>query len=114
MKISIEDVNFKFTYRDDEKLPAIGTMLVAQFEINGFTIRKSKFETNTQQFVLYPPSVPYGDKKWKKIFFTEDKIFWDELTKKALNQFSEEYDNYLIGKSIRDNDTEIEVDKINF
>ena len=79
MKINIENLEFKFKFRDNEDLPATMTLIIGQFEVRGFRVRKSKFSDSEQRFVLFPPAVSAGNNKWIKIFFCYDKESWKKL-----------------------------------
>jgi hypothetical protein len=110
MRIKIEDLEFKFKFRDDEDFPATMTLFIGQFEVRGFTIRKTKFSDNSNNFALFPPANRSGHGKWVKIFFTEIKNDWKELEDRVLQQFNEEHTDYLI----KNNNDEIDVNNISF
>ncbi|MFA6532994.1 MAG: hypothetical protein WCT22_03280 [Patescibacteria group bacterium] len=96
MRINIDDLKFKFKFKDDPEMPATMVLIVGQFEIRGFTVRKSKFDENAKRYVLYPPANRSASGKWIKIFWTELKEEWELLEKRALKQFEEEQtDKYL-------------------
>ena len=96
MKINIAQLEFKFKFRDDIDFPASMTLLIGQFEVRGFTIRKSKFQNNDKRHALFPPAKNMGGKKWLHLFHSPDKKEWDELQDAAIKQFNEEHENYLL------------------
>jgi hypothetical protein len=103
MKINISDLDFKIKLTDKDEMPAIVTFVVGQFEIRGFTIRRTKFKESIKRFVLYPPANRVGINKWIKIFWTEDKEEWAKIEDTVLEKFNTEFDeNYFktLGKEV--------------
>ena len=116
MKIDINDLEFIFKFRDDDEMPAIMTLIIGQFQIRGFPVRKSKFANDSKRFALFPPSNRTGKGGWVKIFFTEIKKDWYLLEQRALTQFDIEHSDYLTNKSIglNNDDKEIKAEDIDF
>lgn len=100
MKINIDDLEFKFKFRDDLEMPATMILIIGQFKVKGFTIRKSKFEENNKRFVLFTPSNRSANGKWIKIFWTDVKDDWKLLEKKVLEEFDKQHSEYLLNKDI--------------
>ncbi len=96
MKISIDDLKFKFKFKENDNMPAIMTLIIGQFEVRGFKVLKTQFEENRQKFVIYPPSKSLDHNKWLQLFWTEDKEDWNLLCKKALEQFDKEHTDWLL------------------
>lgn len=109
MKIDIKDLKIKFKFRDDPEFPANVTLTIGQFEVRGFSIRKSQFEENSKRFVMYPPA-SRGGKGWIKICFVYDKEDWKEFEDWVLKKFEEEHTEYLFGESIKSESSEKEID----
>ena len=121
MKINIDDLKYEFKFRereDSDAFPATMILRIGQFEVKGFSVRKTGFEENEKGFFLSPPSNRIGGGKWIKLFFTEIKEDWGKLEANALKQFNKEHQEYLIkvfGQipvKKKTNKEEIDVDKI--
>ena len=117
MKININDLEFRFKFSDNERMPATLTIVVGQFVNRGFKIIRSKHEDSTKKFLLFPPSNKVGN-NYIDIVRVPDKDDWHLLEEAVLKKFDEEYDNYLMDKSIKaikpDNTQENSIDDINF
>lgn len=96
MKINKDQLRFKFKFQDKDDFPASMTLSVGQFEIRGFTIRKTQFSTNVKRYVLFPPAKGLGGGKWLHLFRAPDKKDWQELEDIVLEQFDKEHADYLI------------------
>ncbi|MBN1325870.1 hypothetical protein JW977_02735 [Candidatus Falkowbacteria bacterium] len=103
MTIDLNALKFKFKFTDNPEMPATMILIIGQFEIRGFTIRKSIFE-NKEPFVAYPPANRSGGGKWIKIFWTDDKELWNSFCKLVLEKFNTEHTEYLISQSINERD----------
>lgn len=112
MTINIDDLKFKFKFKDDPEMPATMVLIIGQFEVRGFTVRKSKFEENKKRYVLYPPSNRSSSGKWIKIFWTELKEEWELLEKGALKQFEEEQTDKCLRESCSPKEENIPVPSI--
>lgn len=102
MFINVNDLKFEFKFRDQadmDKFPATMTLIIGQFKIKGFSIRKTIYEENKNNFVLFPPSNPAGGGKYIKLFWTKPKENWKELEEKALEQFKKEHEEFLLNSS---------------
>ncbi len=96
MKINTHEISFRFKFRDDINFPATMTVVIGQFEIRGFTVRKSKFEDANQLYAVFPPSKNVGGPKWLHLFYTPDKKEWVLFEKVALEKFKKEQDRHLL------------------
>lgn len=98
MKINIDDLKFKFKFReggDSETFPATMVLAIGQFEIRGFSVRKTAFKENPNGFVLFPPANRSSGGKYIKIFFTDIKEDWHKLENKVLERFEKEHTTHL-------------------
>ena len=96
MKINIHDIAYKFKFREDIEFPATMTLIVGQFEVRGFTVRKSKYTDSNQLHAIFPPSKNVGGSKWLHLFYTPDKKEWVLLEKAALQKFNKQHEKYLL------------------
>ena len=111
MRIDVNELEFKFKFRDEQDFPATTVLTIGQFEVRGFSVRKTQYKDNAKNFVLFPPASKAG-KGWLKIFFTDDKNNWKLLEEKALKQFDREHTDYLVKEQILPKEDDINVDKI--
>jgi hypothetical protein len=109
MNVNLDELQFEFKFRDEEKFPAQMTLIIGQFKIKGFSVRKSNYEDSDVKFVLYPPASPAGHNKWIKLFWTSSKPDWKMLEEKAIKQFNNEHEEYLLSNV---NTKEIDIDKV--
>jgi len=114
MNINVDELQFEFKFRDDENFPAQMTLIIGQFKVKGFTVRKTSFEISDKSFVLFPPSSPSGRGKWIKLFWTDDKPDWELLEKKALQSFHNKHTDFVIQGAITKSDKNINPDEIKF
>lgn len=98
MMIDINDLKFKFRFRDDPEFLATMTLVIGPFEIKSFRVFKSQFEENVKRYFIKPPANRGKGGKWIDIFWTNSKDDWALLEEKALEQFAKEQDDYLLGK----------------
>ncbi len=98
MKINVDDLVFKFKFRDDGDFPAQVTVTIGQFEVRGFAIRKTNFPTGTKRHALYPPAKSMGGGKWLHIVRAPEKGDWQKFEDIVLEQFDKEYTDYLMTK----------------
>jgi len=104
MTIDLKALKFKFKFTDNPEMPATMTLTIGQFEIRGFTIRKSKFEENKEPFVLFPPANRSWKGSWIKIFWTDDKEIWKLFCKEVLEKFNLEHTEYLLNQQFDSGD----------
>lgn len=98
MNINIDDLKFKFKFRDDPEMPATMTLTVGQFEIRGFRVLKTKFDENTNRYYMKPPANKAGSGKWVDLVWVNAPKDWRLLEKLALAQFDREQTDKLLGK----------------
>lgn len=103
MTIDLNALKLKFKFTDNPEMPATMILTIGQFQVRGFTVRKSKYEENNEPFVLFPPANRSAGGKWIKIFWTDDKDLWKSFCKIALDKFSIEHTEYLINQSVGNN-----------
>lgn len=101
MIINIDELQFKFKFRNDPEFPATMTLVVGQFQVRGFRIMRTKYEDNKKQYYLKPPSNRTGRGAWIQLFWTDSKDDWKLLEDKALEAFDKEYDEITTGESIK-------------
>jgi len=106
--MNIEEIKFKFKFRDEIDFPATITLILGVFEIRGFCIRKSKYPKGNIRHALYPPSRNVGGYKWMHIFFCSDKKIWAKIEDKALEEFYHQQDKYLLSET--ESDSKIKID----
>ena len=95
MRININELQFKFKFRDDPEMPATMVLVVGQFEIRGFRVLKSKFEENATRYYIKPPSNKTS-RGWVDIFWVNAPKDWSLLEKLVLEQFSKEQEEKLL------------------
>ncbi len=96
MNVNKDQLQFKFKFQDNDDFPAGLTLVIGQFEIRGFTIRKTKFSSNVKRYALFPPAKGLGGGKWLHLFRAPDKKDWQELEDIVLEQFDKEHSDYLM------------------
>ncbi|NMC51527.1 hypothetical protein GYA54_02225 [Candidatus Kuenenbacteria bacterium] len=89
MKINIDELEFNFKFKNDDNMPATMTLVIGQFEVRGFKVVATHYESNKNKFKLYPPSKSMGNDKWFHLFFTPDKNEWGKIEQRALEKFNE-------------------------
>ncbi|PIR03773.1 MAG: hypothetical protein COV59_03815 [Candidatus Magasanikbacteria bacterium CG11_big_fil_rev_8_21_14_0_20_39_34] len=112
MTITTADMKFKFKFRDDIDFPASMTLLIGQFEVRGFTVRKSKYPNGSVRHTLYPPSKNVGGAKWLHIFYVPNKEDWAKIERAALDAFYAEFDDHLMHEM--NTQTNNQIDDIEF
>lgn len=98
MRINIEDLKFKFKFKDDPEMPATMILIIGQFEVKGFRVFKTKFAENTSRYYIKPPANRTGSGKWVDIFWVNVPKDWKLLEKLALEQFEREQEEKLLGE----------------
>lgn len=104
MTIDLNNLQLKFKFTDNDEMPATMTLLLGQYEVRGFSIRKSKFEENKEPFVVYPPANRSKKGGWIKIFWTDNIELWKSFSKAVLVKFNSEHTEYLLNQQFNEKD----------
>ncbi len=101
MKININDLKFKFHFRKDidesdfEHQPATMTLNICDLiAIYGFKVVRAEKKDSLSRYLIYPPSKSLGHDKWFD-YFRAESTFWKQAKQKAINQFENEFTDYL-------------------
>lgn len=96
MKIDPSELTLKFKFHDKENMPATVTISIAQFEVRGFRVMRTKFDDNASRFVLYPPAIRGGAGRFMDIVRVADKEEWKRFEEFVLSKFDEEHTKHLL------------------
>lgn len=95
MQIDIQNIKYKFHFKNNGgNMPCTVDLILGEFLVKGFRIISSEKAPN--KFIFYPPANRTSNGNWIKIFWTDNKELWNQLSEDVLKEFEvENIKNYL-------------------
>lgn len=74
-------------FKKNKDVPATVSLSFGPYQIRGFSIRKTKFDDNENDYYLCPPTRWVRGGNYFKLFWA-DKEEWEKLEKRVLEEFA--------------------------
>ena len=117
MTINLDELKITAKIIEGQDLKAIVSINFGDFIVKGFRIQKSKYKNKQEEEGLWvtPPSYRDSGGKYHPIFFSPDKLLWEQIKNKILEEYSKANNSHYKKRMRLEKDADgISIDDIAF